>query len=137
MTSSYSSFFPLQVNLRHGVPHGETEIASTAGAGSLLIEFEALSSLTGDRRYGDAAYLAAKGLYDRRSGLGLLGKHIHTKTGRWFESASGVGSNADSFYEYLLKGYLLFGERELYKMFSVTYAAVKKFVQVDTILSPY
>ena len=28
------------VNLRHGVPPKETEIASTAGAGSLLVEFE-------------------------------------------------------------------------------------------------
>jgi hypothetical protein len=35
------------VNLRSGVPNGETEIASTAGAGSLLIEFEVLSSLLG------------------------------------------------------------------------------------------
>ena len=31
-----------------GVPPKETEIASTAGAGSLLVEFEVLSSITGD-----------------------------------------------------------------------------------------
>ena len=35
------------VNLRSGVPKGETELASTAGAGSLVIEFEVLSCLTG------------------------------------------------------------------------------------------
>jgi len=28
------------VNLRYGVPRGETKIASTAGAGSLLLEFQ-------------------------------------------------------------------------------------------------
>ena len=118
------------VNLMHGVPNGESEIASLAGAGSLIIEFEALSSLTNDSRYGDAAYNAAHALYTRRSSIGLLGKHIHTKTGRWFESSSGVGSNSDSYYEYLLKAYLLFRRKELYEMFTDTYTAIKRFVQV-------
>jgi mannosidase alpha-like ER degradation enhancer 2 len=118
------------VNLKHGVPRGETEIASTAGAGSLIVEFEVLSSLTGDRRYGDAAYAATQALYDRRSSIGLLGKHIHTDTGRWFESVSGIGSNSDSFYEYLLKAYLLFRKKEMYGMFSDAYASIKRFVQI-------
>ena len=118
------------VNLRHGVPLGETEVASTAGAGSLLLEFEVLSSLLGDVRFGDAAFTAAQSLYSRRSYLGLLGKHIHTGTGQWHESTSGIGSNADSFYEYLLKGHLLFHRRGLYAMFTETYEAVKKHVQV-------
>ncbi len=118
------------VNLRYGVPRGETEIASTAGAGSLVVEFGVLSSLTGKRKFGDAAYGAMKALFDRRSSIGLLGKHIHTDTGRWFESVSGIGSNSDSFYEYLLKAYLLFRRKELYGMFSDAYASIKKFVQV-------
>jgi hypothetical protein len=118
------------VNLRSGVPVGETEIASTAGAGSLLVEFEVLSSLVRDSRFGDAAYKAAHSLYSRRSFLGLLGKHIHTANGQWHESASGVGSNADSFYEYLLKGHLLFHRHGLFAMFTDTYQAVKKHVQV-------
>jgi mannosidase alpha-like ER degradation enhancer 2 len=117
------------VNLRHGVPRGETEIASTAGAGSLIVEFEALSSLSGDRRYGDAAYGALAGLFNRRSAIGLLGKHIHTDTGAWFESVSGIGSNSDSFYEYLLKAFLLFRRKDLYTMFATTYSAIKRFVQ--------
>jgi mannosidase alpha-like ER degradation enhancer 2 len=118
------------VNLRYGVPRGETEIASTAGAGSLIVEFEALSSLTKDRRYGDAAYGATQALFDRRSPIGLLGKHIHTKTGRWFESVSGIGSNSDSFYEYLLKSFLLYRREKMYRMFTDTFAAIKRFVQV-------
>ena len=67
------------VNLRRGVPNGETPISSTAGAGSLLLEFEALSRVTGDRRYGDAAKAAVDGLLRGRSGLGLVGKHINIK----------------------------------------------------------
>lgn len=118
------------VNLRHGVPSGETEVASTAGAGSLLLEFEVLSSLLGDVRFGDAAFTAAQSLYSRRSYLGLLGKHIHTGNGQWHESTSGIGSNADSFYEYLLKGHLLFHRQGLYAMFTDTYEAVKRHVQV-------
>jgi len=117
------------VNLRSGVPLGETEIASTAGAGTLIVEFEVLSSLSQDRRYGDAAYAALTGLFNRRSSIGLLGKHIHIDTGAWFESVSGIGSNSDSFYEYLLKAYLLFRHKDLFTMFTTTYLAIKRFVQ--------
>ena len=120
------------VNLRYGVPKGETEIASTAGAGSLSVEFEVLSRLSGDARFGDAALKAAAGLYKRRSAIGLLGKHIHTRTGKWYESVSGIGSNSDSFYEYLLKAYLLFRDDSHYEMFTETYAAVKEYVQDGT-----
>lgn len=49
------------VNLRHGVPEKETPIASTAAAGTLMIEFEVLSSLTGNRTFGDLAANAAFG----------------------------------------------------------------------------
>lgn len=48
------------VNLRYGVPKGETDIASTAGAGSLSVEFEILSRLTGNLKYRDAAFNASK-----------------------------------------------------------------------------
>ena len=101
------------VNLRYGVPSGETKIASTAGAGSLLVEFQVLSCLCGQAKFGEAAFTAMKALYQRRSPIGLLGKHINTETGHWSESLSGVGSNADSFYEYLLKAYLLFRNKEV------------------------
>lgn len=114
------------VNLRHGVPKGETPIASTAGAGSLVIEFEALSRLTGDPKYGDAAIRAVEQLHARRSDIGLLGKHIHIGTGKWQETLSGIGSNSDSYYEYLLKAYFMFGDEKFYEMFMFTYIAVWK-----------
>ena len=119
------------VNLMYGVPPGEIEEASTAGAGSLLLEFEVLSILSGESKYGDAAYRAMEALYSRRSHVDLLGKHIHIRTGKWTEEVSGIGSNADSFYEYLFKGAMLFPSRskQLLHMFLVTYLAVKKHVQ--------
>ena len=36
------------VNLRHGVPVGETSITCTAGVGTFILEFGTLSRLTGD-----------------------------------------------------------------------------------------
>ena len=95
-----------------GVPSGETTIASLAGGGTLSLEFELLSRLTGDLKYGQAAKLAVRALWLRRSSLNLVGKHIDIQRGTWTENLSGIGSNSDSFLEYLLKHYLLFPEEE-------------------------
>lgn len=120
------------VNLRHGVPKGETKVSSTAGAGSLFIEFHVLSILTDDDRYGYAAFKALKSLYDRRSGLNLVGKHINIDSGQWQETMSGVGSNSDSFFEYHLKAYaMLHGARPLYQYYDQLYQAVKKYILPD------
>lgn len=39
------------VNLKHGVPNGETTITCTAGIGTFIIEFGTLSRLTGNPVY--------------------------------------------------------------------------------------
>ena len=96
------------VNLLSGVPQDETTIASLAGGGTLTLEMELLSRLTGNPEYGRLARLATRALWMRRSQSNLFGKHIDTKDGAWRESLSGIGSNSDSFYEYLVKHYLLF-----------------------------
>lgn len=114
------------VNLLHGVPFGETTVASLAGAGSLSLEFELLSRLTNDPSFGKAAKLATRGLWIRGSPIHTLyGKHINIKTGRWEELLSGIGSNSDSFYEYLIKHYLLYPEDwDFWSMFLVAYGGV-------------
>lgn len=43
------------VNLKKGVPEGETMEASLAGAGSLTLEFSVLSALTGDARFAEVS----------------------------------------------------------------------------------
>eukprot|EP00977_Amphora_coffeiformis_P023480 scaffold13461_cov166-Amphora_coffeaeformis.AAC.2 len=91
------------VNLQSGVPPGETPVASLAGAGTLVLEWELLSRLTGNPVYGQAARLAARGLWMRQTNLRLVGKHIDTRNGAWVETLSGIGSNSDSFIEYLVK----------------------------------
>eukprot|EP01062_Namystynia_karyoxenos_P053993 TRINITY_DN4408_c0_g1_i1.p1 TRINITY_DN4408_c0_g1~~TRINITY_DN4408_c0_g1_i1.p1 ORF type:complete len:816 (+),score=273.26 TRINITY_DN4408_c0_g1_i1:84-2531(+) len=113
------------INLRHGVPEGETPVASTAGAGSLTIEFGVLSVLTGDPCFAAAARGAAQSLHALRSpATGLVGKHVDARTGQWTELASGIGTNADSYFEYMLKAELLFGDGAAWQAFSDSYDAV-------------
>jgi len=113
------------VNLLHGVPNGETTIASMAGGGSLSIEMELLSRLTRNDMYGKASRLSTRALWSRRSKLDLLGKHINVENGLWTEQLAGVGSNSDSMYEYLIKHHILFPEDEdFFTMFNNTYSGI-------------
>ena len=106
------------VNLLHGVPTGETKIASTAGAGSLLMEFGMLSRLTGRSEFFDAARKALLALYKARSiATNLVGAHIDTEKRKWIETTSTIGSNVDSYYETMLKSYVLFEDEELWNAF--------------------
>jgi ER degradation enhancer, mannosidase alpha-like 2 len=116
------------INLLYGVPDGETPVASLAGAGTLNLEMELLSRYSGDERFGQAARLASKALFLRRSKQrGLFGKHIDIQSAAWTETLSGIGSNSDSYLEYLGKMYLLFPEHDdFWYMFRQAYRAVHK-----------
>lgn len=115
------------VNLRHGVPRGETAAASVAGGGSLSLEMSVLSAYTGNPIFGDKGRDAARALYERRAKTtGLLGKHVNVQSGKWIESLSGIGSNSDSFYEYLAKNYALLGDLDSWTMFADAYEAVDR-----------
>ena len=89
-----------------------------------------LSTLTGDNKYGDAALRAALALFERKGSQALVGKHINIQSGIWLETASGIGSNADSFYEYLFKASQLFRSDGLFTRFSEVFIAVKKHLQI-------
>jgi mannosidase alpha-like ER degradation enhancer 2 len=52
------------------------------------------------------------------------------QTGKWAETASGIGSNSDSFYEYIIKSHFLFGTESYDTVFAETYLAVKRFNQL-------
>ena len=51
------------VNLRHGVPEGETPVTCTAGVGTFVVEFGALSRLTGNPVYEQTAMRAMRALW--------------------------------------------------------------------------
>ena len=60
------------VNLKHGVPKGETTVTCTAGVGTFLIEFGTLSRLTGDPVFERVAIRALRSLWNTRSKIGLV-----------------------------------------------------------------
>ena len=114
------------VNLLRGVPKGETKIASTAGGGSLLMEFGMLSRLTSRPEFFEAARKALLALYKARSvSTNLVGAHIDTEKRKWIETISTIGSNVDSYYETMIKSYVLFDDEELWDAFRTSYDAVR------------
>ncbi|CAL8353809.1 ER degradation-enhancing alpha-mannosidase-like protein 1 [Gadus morhua] len=115
-----------RVNLKTGVPADSINETCTAGAGSLLVEFGILSRLLGDSTFEWVARRAVRALWSLRSKeTGLLGNIVNIQTGQWVGKQSGVGAGMDSFYEYLLKSYILFGEKEDYRMFQAAYESIQ------------
>ncbi|KIW18320.1 hypothetical protein PV08_02608 [Exophiala spinifera] len=117
-----------RVNLRTGIPfytnsplnvgteseqsgprQSAPEITETcsAGAGSLVLEFTVLSRLTGDSRFEELAKRAFWAIWNRRSGLDLIGSGIDAETGHWIGTWTGIGAGIDSFFEYAYKSYVL------------------------------
>ena len=72
------------------VNKGETPVTCTAGVGTYIVEFGALSRLTGDERFENAALRALEALYESRSEIGLVGNHINTATGVWTATEGSV-----------------------------------------------
>nr|DAD36660.1 TPA_asm: hypothetical protein HUJ06_007301 [Nelumbo nucifera] len=91
------------VNLLHGVDENESKITSTAGGGTLTLEFGILSILTNNPVFQQVTKNAVRGIWARRSKLNLVGAHINVFTGEWTQKDAGIGTSIDSFYEYLLK----------------------------------
>ncbi|KAM0720394.1 hypothetical protein Q7P37_004530 [Cladosporium fusiforme] len=115
-----------RVNLRHGIPFyrdsqdgvcrldgtssDPREITETcaAGAGSLILEFTTLSRLTGDERFETLAKKAFWAVWERRSGIGLIGNGIDAENGQWtMPPLAGIGAGVDSFFEYAVKSSIL------------------------------
>lgn len=119
------------VNLLYGVDEHESKITSTAGGGTLTLEFGVLSRLTNDPIFEQVTKNAVRGIWARRSKLNLVGAHINVFTGEWTQKDAGIGTSIDSFYEYLLKAYLLFGDEEYLFIFQEAYAAAMHYLFND------
>ncbi|KAI5649349.1 hypothetical protein M9H77_35354 [Catharanthus roseus] len=119
------------VNLLHGVDENESKITSTAGGGTLTLEFGVLSRLTNDSIFEQVTKNAVQGIWARRSKINLVGAHIDVFTGEWTQKDAGIGTSIDSFYEYLLKAYLLFGDEEYLFIFQEAYKAAMRYLFND------
>jgi len=114
------------VNLRTGAVSGP--VSNPAEIGTQMLEFGALSKLTGDATYYDAAKRAVVALFRRRSALGLVGSTIDVESGRWVDRDSHVSGGIDSYYEYLLKAWLLFGDTTFKGMWDSSLVAVNRYL---------
>ncbi|KAH3877235.1 ER degradation-enhancing alpha-mannosidase-like protein 2 [Dreissena polymorpha] len=119
------------VNLKYGVPKGETTITCTAGVGTFVVEFGALSRLTGDPIFEKVAMRAMHSLWRARSPLDLVGNHIDVSTGQWTALDAGIGGGVDSYFEYLVKGSIMFSNTELLEMFNTYQSAVETYLKKD------
>uniref|UniRef100_T1IZX8 alpha-1,2-Mannosidase n=1 Tax=Strigamia maritima TaxID=126957 RepID=T1IZX8_STRMM len=119
------------VNLRHGVPSNETPVTCTACVTSYIVEFGTLSRLTGDPVFENAAMTALMNMWKSKSKINLVGNHINVVTGAWTAIDSGIGAGIDSYYEYLVKGAILFQKPELLEMFKEYRKAIDKYMLKD------
>lgn len=117
------------VNLSTGAV--ENPNINVAEAGSYLIEFGMLSRYTGNPAYYQAAFKATSAIFERRSEIGLLAENINVESGLWLNRVSHIGAGTDSYFEYLYKAWLLFGDDELKRMWDVHHAAIRTYLRRD------
>jgi ER degradation enhancer, mannosidase alpha-like 2 len=123
----------VNVNLKTGAVRGVA--TSPAEIGTLLLEFGTLSKLTHKPIYYQKAKRAMVELYNRRSPVGLFGDEIDVRTGQWTGNTSSINGGSDSFYEYMLKAWKLFGDEDCHRMWETSVAALNQYV-AQTVTNP-
>ncbi len=114
------------VNLKTGAVSGN--ISNPAEIGTFIVEFGMLTRFTGDSVFYKTAKKALKALFARRSPIGLVGTSINVDTGAWVDRTAHIGGMIDSYYEYLLKGFILFADPELGAMWRKSVSAVNTYL---------
>lgn len=122
------------INLKTGKPvpnHVDNGASSTAEFTTLQMEFKYLSYLTGNDKYWKLSEKVYPPLYNNNNLTGeqydgLVPIYTFPNTGKFFGNNIRVGSRADSFYEYLLKQYLLTGEKLYYNLYRISIEGIKK-----------
>lgn len=121
-----------RVNLKYGLKSNKLRSAHetcTACAGSLILEFATLSRLTGDEIFEEKARGALDALWKHRHrSTDLVGTVINVDTGDWIRRESGVGAGSDSYYEYLMKAYILLGDPTYLHRFNRHYSSVMRYI---------
>ena len=114
------------VNLKTGKM--SKPISNPAETGTLIVEFGTLSKLTGKPVFFEKAKRALVETYKRRSKIGLVGEWINVETGEWTNTDSHISGAIDSYYEYLLKCSLLFGDADCKRMWTNSITAINKYL---------
>ncbi len=118
------------VNLKTGAVRDAE--SNPAEIGTLLVEFGTLSKLTKKPIFYDKAKKALVEVFNRRSKVGLVGEVINVETGKWIRTTSHLSARIDSYYEYLLKCWILFDDKDCEKMWKESLVAVNAYLADET-----
>lgn len=114
------------VNLKTGKTSGA--VSNPAEIGTLILEFGTLARHTRRSEFFERPKRALSELFRRRAKTGLVGSEIDVETGEWKNVSSHVGGGIDSYYEYLVKCAVLFGDRECGAMGRESLRAVNRYL---------
>jgi mannosidase alpha-like ER degradation enhancer 2 len=117
------------INLNSGATRDAR--SNPAEIGTYLLEFGKLTSFTGDSSYYHTAKKAALEVFRRRSDLDLIGSMIDVETGEWIRPECRIGAYVDSYFEYLYKAWLLFGDHEFLEAWNVHMKAIVKYLMKE------
>jgi mannosidase alpha-like ER degradation enhancer 2 len=118
------------VNLKTGATSGP--VSNPAEIGTYLLEYGTLSKHTKNPVYYQIAIKAMTALYALRSPINLTAEGINIETGKVTNPASHISGCIDSYLEYILKGSILFNDKQLSEMWKPTIEAVNKYLAVQT-----
>ncbi|WEJ93144.1 alpha mannosidase [Yamadazyma tenuis] len=116
-----------RVNLKRGVKGVPSSLqleTCTSGVTTPVLEMTLLSKLTGDLQFEKYTQLAFWKIWNSRSSLDLLPMTISPAESEWKDSITGIGASIDSFYEYCVKGSILFDDTHMWEVFKTSYKAL-------------
>ena len=124
------------VNLRTGKTagnkgEGKGDVINVAQAATYLMEFGILSYYAKDPKYYQAAKRATKGIFDRKSDIGLPGDFINVETGEWTNNWHYLQAGVDAYYEYMFKSNLLFPDPEINEIWEYSLAKINQYLSDD------
>lgn len=120
-----------EIHLCDGVDRSKGHATCPAAAGTLLLEFGTLAAWTGNCTYLTVAKRALDAVWKHRGRNNLVGTMIDILSGVWLNGEAHIGASIDSFYEYLVKSYILFGESSYYDMWVAAQRAIQKYTFHD------
>lgn len=123
-----------RINLLTGtndIPQHHISENNAAGITSPMFEFTMLSYLTNDSKFANVTRYAFDKIWQSRTDLDLIISSIDPTDGKIMGQSTGVGASMDSFYEYALKGAILFDDNTLYQIWHQSYTALNLYCKND------
>lgn len=113
-------------NLKTGEVKGSK--INVAEAASYMMEMGILSYYTKNPVYYQAAKKANMAVWERVSDINLVAELIDVETGEWMHGTSHICAGIDSYYEYLYKAYVLFGDEDLKPIWEKSIHAINTYL---------